>query len=110
MKLPNSHKAIVQIEKLRDYSLNPHHSVGKHKARVFESALGITTSDAEWLKEQALETALLGEAMPGTKSPFGEKYVIDARIQWQNRAAIVRFSWIIESGTDCPRLTSRYVK
>jgi hypothetical protein len=40
MKLPNSDKAIVPIEKLRDYSLNPSHSVGKHKARVFESVLG----------------------------------------------------------------------
>jgi hypothetical protein len=110
MKLPNSHKAIVQIEKLRDYTLNPNHSVGKHKARVFESALGITISDAEWLKEQALEIASFGEASPGAKSPFGEKYVIDALIQRLNRSAIVRFSWIIESGTDYPRLTSCYVK
>jgi len=110
MKLPNSDKAIVQIEKLRDYSLNPDHSVGKHKARVFESVLGITMSDAEWLKEQALKTASTGEALPGAESPFGEKYVTDARLYHQDRSAIVRFSWIIELGTDYPRLTSCYVK
>ena len=31
MQLPNSHKAVVEIEKLREYSLNPTHPVGKHK-------------------------------------------------------------------------------
>jgi hypothetical protein len=35
MKLPNSEKAIVDIAKLRDYSLNPEHESGGHKARVF---------------------------------------------------------------------------
>jgi hypothetical protein len=109
MKLPNSDKAIVPIEKLRDYSLNPTHSVGKHKARVFESALGITRNDAEWLREQALSVALYGEAELGTKSRFGAKYVMDAR-HHEDKSAIVRFSWIIESGTDYPKLTSCYVK
>jgi hypothetical protein len=110
MKLPNSDKAIVPIEKLRDYSLNLNHSVGKHKARVFESALGLTINDAEWLREQALKMASDGEAALGPKSRFGDKYVIDARLQRLDKSAIVRFSWIIESGTDYPRLTSCYVK
>jgi hypothetical protein len=35
MKLPNAEKAVVDIVKLRDYSLNPHHPEGKHKARAF---------------------------------------------------------------------------
>jgi hypothetical protein len=110
MRLPNSDKAVVQIGKLLNYSLNPNHSVGKHKARVFQSALGITMNDADWLKDRALEAASTGEASPGTKSAFGEKFVIDAHLQYQGRTAIVRFSWIIESGTDYPRLTSCYVK
>jgi hypothetical protein len=33
--LPNVNKAVVPIEKLRDYSLNSSHDRGKHKARVF---------------------------------------------------------------------------
>jgi ribosomal protein L16/L10AE len=57
MRLPNSHKAVVKIEKLRDYSLNPNHPVGKHKARVFQAALGTTLTEAEWLREHALEAA-----------------------------------------------------
>lgn len=31
---------MVDIAKLRDYCLNPLHDEGKHKARVFASALG----------------------------------------------------------------------
>jgi hypothetical protein len=62
MRLPNSHSAVAEIEKLRDYSLNPTHPVDKHKARVFGAALGITTGDAEWLRQRALEAAVTDDA------------------------------------------------
>ena len=66
MQLPNSHKAVVQIEKIRDYSLDPNHPVGQHKARVFKAALGLTREDAEWLRKQALEIAGSNDALPST--------------------------------------------
>lgn len=110
MRLPNSQKAIVEIEKLRDYSLNPNHPVGKHKARVFRAALGITQKDAEWLRERALQIILRSDAIPSAGSVFGQKYVIDSVLEYEGMSAIVRFSWIIEFGTDVPRLTSCYVK
>jgi hypothetical protein len=40
MKLPNAESAIIAIEKLRNYCLDPEHPRGKHKARVFSSVLG----------------------------------------------------------------------
>ena len=40
--LPNPDRAVVDLAKLRDYCLNPQHEEGKHKARVFASALGLT--------------------------------------------------------------------
>jgi len=46
--LPNGDRAIVDIAKLTDYCLNPQHEDGKHKARVFASALGLGREDAEW--------------------------------------------------------------
>lgn len=110
MKLPNPHKAVVEIEKLRDYSLNPNHSIGGHKARVFKAALGLTVHEADWLRERALEIALTGEATLGSASVFGHKYVIDAWITHKGMTALVRFSWIIEFGTDFPRPTSCYVR
>jgi len=44
--LPNAERAVADIEKLRDYALNPEHDEGQHKARVFLSALGFTQDDA----------------------------------------------------------------
>ena len=46
MILPNPSSAVFDIEKLRDYCLDSEHPRGTHKARVFESALGMTQADA----------------------------------------------------------------
>src|SRR5438132_2077952 len=102
MQLPDSHKAVVEIEKLRDYSLNPNHPVGKHKARVFRAALGITLSEAESLRERAFEAALSDDAKAQSPSVFGDKYVIDSVLEFGGFSAVVRFCWIIEFGTDFP--------
>lgn len=57
MKLPNSELAVVDIAKVREYCLSPRHELGKFKARVFASALGLTEKDADWLREQLLLAA-----------------------------------------------------
>ena len=107
--MPNPHKAVVEIEKLRDYSLNLTHRVGGPKARVFKAALDLTGQEADWLQERALELAVTGDAVRGAASVFGDKYVIDAVITHKGKTALVRFCWIIEFGTDFPRLISCYV-
>jgi hypothetical protein len=110
LKLPNADRAVVEISKLRSYSLSPTHDIGKHKARVFQAALGITIDDAEWLRKQLLRAAIEGETIEGRMSPFGQMYVLDAVIKRGNLSALVRTTWIVEHGTDFPRLTSCYVK
>jgi len=50
MIIPNAESAEVDIRKLRDYCLNYNHDEDKHKARLFESLLGMTASDAEELR------------------------------------------------------------
>jgi hypothetical protein len=110
MKLPNPHRAVVEISKLRDYSLNVDHPVGMHKARVFKAALGITVREADWLRNRALEVAVTGEARAGSTLAFGNTYVIDAWITYKDRSAVIRFCWIVEFGTDFPRLTSCYIR
>jgi hypothetical protein len=47
MTIPHAERAVVDIRKLRDYCLNPTHDEGKHKARLFVAALGMTRGDAE---------------------------------------------------------------
>lgn len=110
MKLPNCEAAVVDIRKLAQYSLNPHHEAGGHKARVFRAALGITIWESEWLKEQVLVIACEGDAVAGRPSTFGTKYVIDANVTYQARTAIVRTAWMIENGAHFPRLISCYVR
>ena len=62
MKLPNAENAVVDIAKLRDYSLNPNHPEGKHKARAFLEKLDIRRNDAEQLRQWILEAILTAEA------------------------------------------------
>jgi hypothetical protein len=64
MKLPHGPAAIVEIAKLRDYSLNPAHKEGKHKARVFAAALGIGPPEAAWLREKLLAAAVARRVRP----------------------------------------------
>jgi hypothetical protein len=48
MRLPNGNRADLGT-KLEDYVLNPRHREGRHKARVFESALGLTLANVDVL-------------------------------------------------------------
>jgi len=47
--LPNFEHAFIDRRKLADYSLDPMHPVGRHKAAVFRDALGFGVRDAEAL-------------------------------------------------------------
>jgi hypothetical protein len=49
MQLPNGERADLGT-KLEEYVLNPLHREGKHKARMFESVLGITLANAQVLR------------------------------------------------------------
>lgn len=62
-RLPNRHSAVVDVRKLRDYCLSPQHPRGRHKARVFASALGLTAEDAKDLREALVSAAVSGAAI-----------------------------------------------
>ena len=63
MLLPNADKAILDIRKLREYTLNPGHLAGGNKARVFASCLGIGQQDAELPRTACLRAILSTEAI-----------------------------------------------
>jgi hypothetical protein len=77
MKLPNAEFAIVDLEKLIDYCLNPEHPRGKHKARVFEAACGLTAEYSEAMRIQLLEAAVKNDAVPLLQDTHGLRYVIE---------------------------------
>ena len=109
MKLPNHERAIVDIIKLRDYCLSPHHSRGRHKARVFASSLGLAQKDAEFLRSALLEAASNREAIPTDQDEYGQRFLMDFPMSGSKGEVIVRSSWIVLKGENYPRLTSCYV-
>ena len=56
MRLPNGDRADLGT-KLEDYVLNPRHREGRHKARLFESALDITPTNTGVLRQAILSAA-----------------------------------------------------
>jgi hypothetical protein len=108
MLIPNAENAVVDIRKLRDYCLNPDHDEGKHKARLFSSSLDITADNAEELRQILLEVVKTHEARLGRQDEFGQRYTLDFTLEWQDKSATIRSGWIIEQGSDIPRLTTCY--
>jgi hypothetical protein len=106
--IPNGQKAVVDIRKLRDYCLSPNHDDGKHKARLFATTLGMTAADAEALRLILLDIVMTHTAKLGRLDEFGQRYAIDFSLEWGNRSATLRSGWIIEHGSDIPRLTTCY--
>ena len=110
MLLPKGERAIVDLRKLRDYCLNSNSPRGRHKARVFAAALGITVADAPKLRAKLLEMARTGEARRGELDLYGQRYTIDFEMETEVGKATVRSGWIVLHGKAAPRLTTCYVK
>ena len=104
MLIPSAENAVVDIRKLRDYCLNLEHSTGKHKARLFQSMLGMTTKNATELRQTLLEVIKTHPANLGRFDSFGQRYTLE----WQNKSAVIRSGWIIEINSSTPRLSSCY--
>jgi hypothetical protein len=109
MKLPNADRALVDIAKLEEYCLNPDHPRGRHKARVFASALGLTKEHAEELKQAILDSARIVEAQIGEVDEYGHRYLVDFMMIGPSGECTVRSAWIVRTGEEFPRLTTCYV-
>lgn len=109
MKLPHADRAVVDIEKLSGYCLNANHPRGRHKARVFARALGVTAADAEALRDALLAAVRTHDATPTERDEYGRRFVVDFVMMGRGGRAAVRSSWIVRSSEDFPRLTSCYV-
>jgi len=109
MRLPNGLDAVVEIEKLRDYCLSRTHPLGRHKARVFEAALGLTSADATFLQQQLRQAAIREPAVPSIADAFGSRFTIEFRLQRNQKSAYIQSAWIIRAGESIPRFLTCYV-
>lgn len=108
MIIPNAENAFIDIRKLRDYTLNTQHRVGRHKARLFDSIFGITQEDAEVLCNILLEVVRTHEATLGRKDAHGQRYELNFMMNWQGHQALVRSVWNIRPLEQHPRLVTCY--
>jgi len=110
-RLPNSDRAVIAIEKLRDYALNEEHSKGKHKARVFRSMLGINRTHAGTLAELIRATLDTAPAEQGATLEHGESWRTWHEIVGLNaQSAIVTVGWILKPNTkQTPELVTCYI-
>lgn len=104
-------RATIPDEKLAGYALNPDHETGKHKARVFQSALGIGREDAEYLAEQIRAAIITTPVTASRVDLLGVRYEVRINIDGRNGATHpIVTGWFVESGTDTPpRLVTAYV-
>jgi len=110
-KLPNYHKAIINMNKLTDYALNPDHPVGGHKAKVLKSALGYTKAHAGQLRDAVINQLPKVEAVARELDQYGQRYNVDMMLRGPNgNSAMVRTGWIIKVGEDAPNLVTIFVK
>ena len=101
--------AIIDPVKLRDYCLSPEHPRGKHKARVFQSVLGLEQKDWQLLADAIRENLAEEKWVADNADAFGQRYHVDMPIKTSDRSAMVRTLWIVRSGEEFPRLTSCFV-
>jgi hypothetical protein len=104
--LPRAREAVIPTDKLVSYALNPDHPRGRHKARVFRSALGIGSGDWRYLHDQLL-AAVVGAPVRATRiTPFGVLYDVVVLIDGLNGRPIrsPRSGW---SNVTVPRVWSR---
>lgn len=106
MRLPNGGRADLGV-KLEEYVLNPLHRDGRHKARVFESALGIALANRDVLRQAILAAAAdSNEAVLRGDNGHGEVFSIRFVLSTKKGSATVLTAWIILHGEEIPRLTT----
>src|SRR5437879_3514399 len=110
--LPNYQNAVIPRSKIEDYALNPAHSDGQHKARLFKSILGFERSDHERLAKTILDALPYYEAEDLGEGPYGKKFLVTLTIVGPNgQQAIVETIWIFRRETDFPSfVTPRVIR
>lgn len=109
MKLRNGDRADLGT-KLEDYVLNRRHPRGRHKARGFESRLGITQENRQLLADALRRAAANStDVTPMGDQGFGETFEIRFLLATDKGTATVLSGWIIRPGEDFPRLTTCFI-
>ncbi|MGH2505508.1 MAG: DUF6883 domain-containing protein [Ktedonobacterales bacterium] len=106
MRLPNLRKARVEEQKVTTYLLSDERSEGK---AAFFASFGFALARWELLQDALLAHAASHEVVRAVDNPHGVKYIIEGSLTTPDgRNPLVRSVWIIETGSDAPRLVTAY--
>lgn len=105
----NAASAVLDPAKLYAYVLNPDHPVGRNKARVFRSVLGVTEADAAMLEAALLAAVQAQEAVLERTDAYGAHHSVEFVLNVGGRSARVRSLWIVRTDEDFPRFVSAFV-
>ena len=108
MKLPNRNDAIVSEEKITGYLLSNTQHQGRHKAAFFRR-FGFAVDDWRVLAEALRAHVMEHEVARTSDSPHGIRYTVEGELTTpQGRRPLVRTVWVVDHGTEVPRLVSAY--
>jgi hypothetical protein len=108
MRIPGAELATVDPAKVRDYLLSPEHSVGRFKAKFFDS-IGYSRDDWQLLAAALRAIAASEDATPGDKTAFGDKYEVRGSLVGPSgRGAKVVTVWIVLKDESAPRFVTAY--
>ncbi|MFO7538656.1 MAG: hypothetical protein R6X32_11440 [Chloroflexota bacterium] len=100
----------IDVGKLTRYALNKDHPKGKHKARVFASALGFTRENYQELLQQIEDKTLEAEAKVHHTDRHGQHLQVDLSITGTTgETTIVRTGWLIAPGSRVASLSTLFV-
>ena len=106
--MPNADLAEVPEAKVRTYLLSADHPTGRTKAAFFQG-LGFNIEAPEELQAALLTVGLTGSVSAASETDYGWKYVVHGHITGPfGVSARVRTVWIVEAGSDRPRLVTAY--
>src|SRR5580693_5300883 len=110
--LPNFERAVVPVEKLENYILNMEHRQGKHKARVFKSALEIERRHAPILAELIHRSLERSPAERSESDDHGDRWTTWHEIIGLNgQSMIVTVAWIFKRNAEqIPVFISCYIE
>ena len=108
MILPNAHIAIVDQNKVTNYLLAFDHPEGAGKA-VFFRHFGFTVGEWQILAKTLIKHAQSHPVASISDTEHGTKYRVEGRIECPDgRFPTIRAVWIVDIGSEVPRLVTAY--
>lgn len=108
--LPDYKQAQIPDSKIVGYALNRNHPVGVNKAIAFEKHLGYNLSNSDKLIDEIRKGLARYKASARAQTKYGQPYEVSMVLKGANgQYAKVKSGWIVDEGSNFPRMTTVYV-